>query len=308
MDFLIALSPVMTLIIIGHLLRKTAFLPDAAWSGIEKLTYYILFPSLLIYTLSRQNLQGSGWHSMLLVIFGTLLLAATVLIIWHLLSRSDSGATFTSVFQGGVRFNTYIALAVAQALYGAAGLATGSIVVGFMVVLINIACVSVFIIWGNSAARSIQAFIRELLINPLIIACLIGWGLGLSGLGLPGFSEDILEIIGRAALPLGLLAVGAALRLDMIRGHSGAIVESSLVQFLLKPAMAATLIHYSGLHGVAAVVLMLVFMTPTAPSAYILARQLGGDTETMASIITVQTILAFLLMPVIATLLFPVFT
>jgi len=308
MNFLIGLSPVMALIIIGYLLRKTAFLPDAAWGGIEKLTYYILFPSLLIYTLSRQNLQGSDWHSMLLVIVGTLLSAAMLLVLWHLLSRSHSDATFTSVFQGGVRFNTYIALAAAQGLYGAAGLAAGSVVVGFMVVLINIACVSVFVIWGNNAARSIQAFGRELLINPLIIACIIGWGLGLSGLGLPGFSEEILEIIGRAALPLGLLAVGAALRLDMIKGHSGAIVKSSLVQFLLKPAMAATLIHYSGLNGVAAVVLILVFMTPTAPSAYILARQLGGDTETMASIVTMQTIMAFLLMPVIATLLFPLFS
>jgi len=308
MNFLIGLSPVMALIIIGYLLRKTAFLPDAAWGGIEKLTYYILFPSLLIYTLSRQNLQGSDWHSMLLVIVVTLLSAAMLLVLWHLLSRSHSDATFTSVFQGGVRFNTYIALAAAQGLYGAAGLAAGSVVVGFMVVLINIACVSVFVIWGNNAARSIQAFGRELLINPLIIACIIGWGLGLSGLGLPGFSEEILEIIGRAALPLGLLAVGAALRLDMIKGHSGAIVKSSLVQFLLKPAMAATLIHYSGLNGVAAVVLILVFMTPTAPSAYILARQLGGDTETMASIVTMQTIMAFLLMPVIATLLFPLFS
>jgi len=308
MNFLIALSPVMALIIIGYLLRKTAFLPDAAWGGIEKLTYYILFPSLLIYTLSRQNLQGSDWHSMLLVIVVTLLSAAMLLVLWHLLSRSHSDATFTSVFQGGVRFNTYIALAAAQGLYGAAGLAAGSVVVGFMVVLINIACVSVFVLWGNNAARSIQAFGRELLINPLIIACIIGWGLGLSGLGLPGFSEEILEIIGRAALPLGLLAVGAALRLDMIKGHSGAIVKSSLVQFLLKPAMAATLIHYSGLNGVAAVVLILVFMTPTAPSAYILARQLGGDTETMASIVTMQTIMAFLLMPVIATLLFPLFS
>ncbi|NNJ90379.1 MAG: AEC family transporter, partial [Gammaproteobacteria bacterium] len=183
MNFLIALSPVMTLIIIGYVLRKTTFLPDAAWSGIEKLTYYILFPSLLIHTLSRQNLQGSDWHSMLLVIFATLLLSATVLVLWHLLRRADSDATFTSVFQGGVRFNTYIALAVAQGLYGAAGLAKGSIAVGFMVVLINVACVSVFVIWGNSAARSMRAFVRELLVNPLIIACIIGWGLGLTGMG-----------------------------------------------------------------------------------------------------------------------------
>jgi len=308
MSFLIALSPVMVLIIIGYVLRKSAFLPETAWGGIEKLTYYILFPSLLIHTLSRQNLQGSDWQSMLLVVVGTLLISAIVLVVWHLLGRSDSDATFTSIFQGGVRFNTYIALAVAQGLYGAAGLATGSIVVGFMVVLINIACISVFVIWGNSAAKSMRAFMRELLINPLIIACIIGWGLGLSGIGLPGFSEDILEIIGRAALPLGLLAVGAALRLDMIKGHSRAIMKSSLVQFVLKPAAAAALIHYSGVSGVAAVVLILVFITPTAPSAYILARQLGGDTETIASIITVQTLMAFLAMPFIAMLLLPLYS
>ncbi|MBT8439210.1 MAG: AEC family transporter, partial [Gammaproteobacteria bacterium] len=80
------------------------------------------------------------------------------------------------------------------------------------------------------------------------------------------------------------------------------------VQFVLKPTVAAVLIHYSGLSGVAAVVLILVFMTPTAPSAYILARQLGGDTETMASIITVQTLMAFVVMPVVAMLLLPVFS
>ena len=44
-------------------------------------------------------------------------------------------------------------------------------------------------------------------------------------------------------------------------------------------------------------------MTPTAPSAYILSRQLGGDTEAMASIITVQTLMAFLIMPLLGTLL-----
>ena len=85
-------------------------------------------------------------------------------------------------------------------------------------------------------------------------------------------------------------------------------MKSSLVQFVLKPAAAAALIHYSGVSGVAAVVLILVFITPTAPSAYILARQLGGDTETIASIITVQTLMAFLAMPFIAMLLLPLYS
>ena len=124
-----------------------------------------------------------------------------------------------------------------------------------------------------------------------------------SGIGLPGITDRCLEIVGRAALPFGLLAVGAALKPEAIRGHLKAIAISSLVQFGLKPVMAVILISITGLSGIAAGVLIIVFMTPTAASAYILARQLGGDTETMASIITFQTLLAFIVMPLIALLL-----
>jgi len=86
----------------------------------------------------------------------------------------------------------------------------------------------------------------------------------------------------------------------MIGGHMKPIAVSSVVQFGLKPLVCALLIHHIGLTGISAGVLIIIFMTPTAPSGYILARQLGGDTETMASIITFQTILAFLIMPLIA--------
>ena len=106
-----------------------------------------------------------------------------------------------------------------------------------------------------------------------------------------------------AALPFGLLAVGAALKPEVIRGHIKPIMIASIVQFGLKPLLVALLIAEIGLSGVAAGVLIIAFIVPTAPSAYILARQLGGDTEAMASIITFQTLLAFLLMPLLASLM-----
>lgn len=178
----------------------------------------------------------------------------------------------------------------------------GAVAAGFMIVLINLLCVSALSIWG-SAKGSLRGFLRDIAGNPLIIACVIGWSLNLSGLGLPGPSGDILEIVGRAALPFGLLAVGAALRLDALHGHLGPILVSSLVQYGFKPLATAVLIGLAGLSGVAAGALVIVFMTPTAPSAYILARQLGGDPETMASIITLQTLLGFAVMPTIAYLM-----
>lgn len=292
----------MVLIFVGYGLKQARFLSDETWSGMEKLTYFVLFPALLIRTLGNQILEGTPWPSMLVVVTGTLMISAAVLIFYQLKFDTVNSTQFTSIFQGGVRFNTYISLAVAQGLFGSAGLAMSSVAVGFMIVLANLLCISAFVIWGNASLKGIIPFVRKIIANPLIVGCAIGWFLSLSGIGLSGIIEDVLEIIGRAALPFGLLAVGAALKPEMIYGHIKPITISSIVQFGLKPMTAALLVSYTGLTGISAGVLIIAFMTPTASSAYILARQLGGDTETMASIITFQTLLAFLVMPLIAQL------
>lgn len=296
--FFSALVPIIILIILGFVLRRTGFLPEATWPGMEKLTYFILLPSLLIQSLGKQSLTGVPWSGILTVVVATVMTSAILLILLHKI-RSTNNATFTSVFQGGVRFNTYITLAVAQGLYGQAGLAMGSVVAGFMIVLINLLCISAFVIWGKAPVRGTYTFIREVIANPLIVACIIGWFLSLSGLGLPSLAGDFLEIVGRAALPFGLLAVGAALKPKAVRGHIGPVIISSLAQFGLKPLVVAVLVSALGISGAAAGALAIAFMTPTSPAGYILAKQLGGDPETMASIITMQTLLAFILMPII---------
>jgi malonate transporter len=299
-SFTSALIPIFVLIVLGFLLKRTQFLSEDAWSGIERLTYFVLFPALLIRSLGKQTLAGTPWSSMLVVVAGTLLLTTIVLLLLYRF-RSINDTTYTSIFQGGIRFNTYITFAVAQSLFGAKGLAMASVAAGFMIVLINLLCISVFVVWGKANFNGVLSFVREVVGNPLIIGCAIGWFLSLSSIGVPSIAGDILEIIGRAALPFGLLAVGAALKPEVMRGHVSAIVFSSLAQFGLKPLIAALLISTMGLSGITAGVLTIAFMTPTAPSAYILARQLGGDTEAMASIITFQTLLAFLVMPLVGS-------
>lgn len=296
--FLIVLIPILILIVLGFGLQRSNFLPKAAWAGMEKLTYYILFPALLIRTLANQRVDGLPWLSMLTVIILALIAVSLLLIVWHRLFKSVSSETFTSVFQGGVRFNTYIALACAQGFFGEKGLALAVVAAGFMIVLINLLCISAFLFWGKVKTNGIQHFLRELLGNPLIIACSVGWVLSLSGVGLPDLVESTFKLVGRAALPFGLLAVGAALVPEAVRGHLKPILISSAIQFVMKPLLIVFLAMLTGLTGTtAANVLLIAFVTPTAPSAYILSRQLGGDAETMASIITFQTFLAFLMMP-----------
>ena len=300
--FAIALAPLLVLIVAGYGLKRTRYFPPELWSGMEKLTYFVLLPALLIHTLGNHDLANSPWSLMLEVVLGTVLMSALVLVLFFLVQNSIGGATFTSIFQGGVRFNSYIALAVSQSLYGIDGLRLTSVAMGFMVVLMNLLCVMALIKWGANGSRGAKPFVREVIRNPLIVACMIGWFLSLGNIELPAMIEQVLVFIGKAALPIGLLVVGSALKPELIRGHFKAVTLSSSVQYILKPLLVASLIYVTGLAGVAASVLFIAFMTPTATSSYILARQMGGDAETMASIVTFQTLLGFVAMPVIAAI------
>ncbi|MDZ7824961.1 MAG: AEC family transporter [Gammaproteobacteria bacterium] len=304
-----ALAPVLALILLGFALRRMQFVEINVWAGLERLTYFVLFPALLIHTLGRQDLGNLPWERMLAVVALALAGAVAALLVWRRVAaargRPIPDPTFTSIFQGGVRFNTYIALALIQAFLGPEGVVVGAVVFGFMIVLVNLLCISAFALWGERGIQGPGPFLRAVFGNPLILACLAGWTLSLSGIGLPGVSAEILEIVGRAALPLGLLVVGAALRPEEVRAHLGPAALASLVQFGLKPLLAVVLTSLFGLDPLLTAVFVIVLMTPTAPSSYILARQLGGDTGTMASIITLQTLLAFAVMPVVVALVLP---
>ncbi len=295
--FIIALVPVLALIFIGYSLKRINFIADEVWAGVEKLTYYVMFPALLIQNIGRQNIHGTPWQEMFLIVFIVLIVATASLFIMFRIQPLMTAKTFTSVFQGGIRFNSYIAFSISAAFYGKEGLGLAAISAGFMIVLVNFLCVGIFIMFGNNAASSGKAFIKQIFLNPLILGCVVGWCLSLSGIGLPGVSADILEVVGRAALPIGLMAVGAALKPKLIKGHSKAIVNASAMQFLLKPALVIGLCSVLNLSTLVTGVLLIAFISPTASSAYILARQLGGDVEAMASIITLQTVLAFVVMP-----------
>jgi predicted permease len=172
---------------------------------------------------------------------------------------------------------------------------------GFMIVVINLMCISIFAIYGKEKSQDVSSFIRQVIKNPLILGCAGGWFLSLSGIGLPGVTESITEILGRAALPLGLLAVGASLEPKAMVSGLLPLSIAIIFQFLVKPVLILALAALSGLTGMGVGILLISFTVPTASSSYILARQLGGDVDTMASIITLQTLVAFLAMPVWAT-------
>jgi len=196
-----------------------------------------------------------------------------------------------------VRFNTYVGVAGGAALHGALGATTAAVAVALMVPVVNVMCVASFVAAGTLGGASLGKSAMALMKNPLILGCLVGIGLNLSGIGLPGWSQDTVELLGRAALPLGLVAVGVALRPAALLRVDRGVLATNSVKLLLMPALVLILAWALQLDPVSRDVALLFAALPTATSAYILARQLGGDAELMAAIITGQTLLAMLTLP-----------
>nr|UKE83032.1 AEC family transporter [Pectobacterium sp. PL152] len=208
-----------------------------------------------------------------------------------------NNAAFTSLFQGGVRFNNYVGVSAAAGLFGAHGVALAAVANAAIVPTVNILCVLVFARYGNTGAPSLKNIVRLLALNPLVVACAIGITLQITGLGLPLGIEPVLKSLGQASLPLGLLCVGAALDFSAARSWLRPMVIASCAKFIAMPLVTIVACHLFNLSGPAAIAALLFQALPTASSSYIMARQLGGDAPLMAGIIALQTLVAGVALP-----------
>ena len=291
-----ALGPIFALILLGLGLRRFGFPGDGFWPAAERFTYFILFPALLVHRLALSHLGDYAVGPVAAVIV-MMLLGMTALIYTLRPWLRVDGPAFTSVYQGVIRFNTYVGLAVALAVFHAEGGTVAALVMAIMIPLINVLCVLVLTIHAGGSA-TVAGVTRGLMTNPLILGCLIGIGLNLSGIGLPWGSAAVLDILARAALPLGLLAVGAGLRLDGLR-RPGLLAAVSVLKLLILPALAAGLCGLLQPGRLEMAVLVTFAALPGASTAYILARQLGGDLSLIAAIITVETAAALATLPAV---------
>ncbi|WMC10468.1 AEC family transporter [Oceanimonas pelagia] len=294
LDVIHALGPLFLLILAGVVLRRLHFPDDQFWPGAERFIYFLLFPAMLISTLATADFSQVAFGGMIGLLSILLVLLAALL--WLQRHRSDP-ASFSSVFQGALRFNTYVGLAGAAALYGEAGITAAAVAIAVMVPLVNMLCVLIFVAGDRHGAPGPWRALKALTRNPLLLACAAGIALNLSGIGLPGWSRDTLALAGKAALPLGLIAVGVALQPRALRGTGAAFWQACAIKFGLFPLLAAGIGRAINLAPVELGVVVLFSALPTATSSYILARQMGGNAPLMAAIITGQTLLAMAVLP-----------
>ncbi|HVX91776.1 MAG TPA: AEC family transporter [Xanthobacteraceae bacterium] len=300
-----ALVPIFLLILAGTLARRYVATEEAHWIGLERLVYYVLFPALLIETLARADLSRvpiAGVGGALLV--AVLTVSALCLALRPVLARryAVDGPAFTSVFQAATRFQTFVALAVANTLFGQVGLALASVAIVAMIPVLNVINVTVLAHYASPKRPDARALAAALVRNPLIWSCLVGIALNLAHPPIPQPIHAFADALGRSSLALGLLMVGAGLRLRGLLRPAPATFVASALKLVLLPVLALLLAAALGVAGSSLAVVACCASVPTSSSAYVLARQMGGNAELLAEILTVQTLLAAVTMPAVIAL------
>jgi malonate transporter len=295
------IAPIFLIIVAGFGLRRTKLFPVEAWPPVERITYYVLFPSLLFISLATADMNDLPISEMAIAVIGT----PTIMTLLLLLLRpklSLSGPAFTSLMQGSIRFNTYIGVPLVIAFYGIDTIALGALFIGFMVPFINLVCVWILARYGDGEVNT-RGTLGAMARNPLILSCLAGIAVNVAGLGLAVPLETLFDLLGRAAPPVGLLCVGAGLDVVAARAGRAWVALSAAIKLMAMPLIALLLALALGLDDLSTRVLVIFHALPTAPSAYILARQMGGDARLMAGMLTAHTALGMVTLPIWIALL-----
>ncbi|MCA0939755.1 AEC family transporter [Salipiger pacificus] len=296
----ITIWPLFGLICLGFLLSRKGFPDPGFWPAAERLNYFLLFPALLVSSLLRAPLDDPQ----LLRLGGATVTTICLVALGMVLARRlwpMPAARFGPALQGAIRFNTYLGLAITASLAGPEGVSRAAVYLAIAVPLVNV--LSIVALSEADVLRRPWVLLKTMLRNPLILACLAGIALALVGTGLPFGADRFLELLARGSLPLGLLCVGAALRPDSLRGDLAALAGNSALRLLLVPGIAALVGAGFGLGSVEALVLVVFSAIPTAPTAYVLTRQMGGDGTLMAGLVTGQTLLGVLTIPLVLLVL-----
>lgn len=298
-EIALPLVQIFMLIGLGYGMRRAKFPGDDFWPALEAVVYFILYPALLIHSLALVDLSTLQPLPVVGVVVPSLI--ATAAAIWLVRRQLRlGGPAFTSLFQGGIRFNSYIGIALVASSFGPAGVSLFAIIVASAIPIANILCVLVLARYANGGTKPSMARQARLLAqNPFILACVIGLALNLSGIGLPPPTDEFMNSLGRASLALGLMAVGAGLELSKLEWRNAALPVSCVAKFAILPLMVAGFAWAWGVDGETRSILLMWSCIPTASAAYILARQMGGDAPLMAIIISAQTLFAFAAIPLV---------
>ena len=294
MNYAKLLFPDFSLILCGYLVCRYTALNRTVWQQVESLVYYFLFPVLLFHSIIKSPLDLGAASSLIAAgltmgVIGIALSYSLPFLPW--IGKYIDTREHAASAQIAFRFNSFIALAIAERLAGPQGLSLVAVLIGVCVPLFNVGAV-----WPM-ARHAKRGFLSELARNPLIIATASGLCANLLGASIPAWLEPTMTRIGAASLALGLMAAGAGLQFGPLAKAKTLAASVLAIRHLILPMVALALSRIFDLADLQSTILLTFSALPTASSCYILAARMGYNGPYVAGLVTLSTLLGIVSLP-----------
>lgn len=293
-NFAQLLLPDFSLILAGFLVCRFTPLDRHVWEPVERLVYYLLFPILLFQSIVKSPLDVREASS--LIGAGLLMGACGIAMAYSLphlpaIGRFIGRREHAGAAQVAFRFNSFIALALAERMAGARGLQLLAVLIGFCVPLFNVAAVWPMARHGGSGVA------RALLRNPLIVATVSGLAANLLGLRFPSWLEPAVTRMGASSIALGLMTAGAGLQLGTLSQNKALTAGVLSIRHFFTPLAGWAVARLFGLDAAQTLVLLIFSALPSSSSTYVLAVRMGYNGPYVAGLATLSTLLAMASLP-----------
>ncbi|BDU60494.1 permease [Candidatus Rickettsia kotlanii] len=286
--------PIFLITLLGSIIKNKWLTSEEFWRGIEKLSYFVLFPAMLFNYVSTADLSVTSIIKLVVALVISTILVSIGLIIYQKKYNIDK-VQFTSIFQGSIRYNSYIFFGVSSPLLGSSGLSIVAVISSYMIIFTNILSVMIFAYYipnksvTSTISTSFVLMMKLIVRNPLIIASLVGFIFNYLNLELHLGLKKMLDSLSNAALAIGMLNVGAGLNFTIRQELLRNVMFTSFVKLVAFPLVSVVVLWLMSIDGLDRSVGILYSCLPCASTAYVLSRQLDGDPDSMASIITFTT-------------------
>jgi malonate transporter and related proteins len=292
----------------GYLAGRWRILGGEATGALNAFVSYFALPVLFFGTLARTPV-AAVLDPQLMLGFGVAVIAtfAIGMLMTRLLSGGGLAAMSLQAIAASWGNVGYMGVPLCIAAFGEQGLppamltvivtAIVSMVFGVMLIELEVAA-------GHGPVRTFLRAAFNVARNPLPLSIALGIAYSGSGLSLPVPVEKWIDLLGAAAAPCALFAIGLFLSDKSVKSGLVEAGAMTVIKLLLQPALAFLILpFFVDLNSVAGKVAMLMAALPTAANAFVLARQFDISVEqntatvllsTGFSVVTVSALLVWL--------------
>lgn len=283
--------PVFLILFLGYFLKRKKLFDEAFITTSSTIVYKVALPTFLFLKLSGTNFKTTFYPAEVIFILTGIFVSFSL--IWFfarffIVNKKDLGV----FVQGSFRSNfAIVGLAIIYNVFGNSGLAKGTVILAFIVGMLNILSVIVLesTLRPQKKTNILQLFFNILKV-PMIIAIIVSLPFSFFEIVLPEAIITTGDYLAALTLPLALIGIGGSLNFTQLRKASGMAVSAAIIKILVIPCLLTYIAYLIGFTNDTLGIIFIFFACPTAIVSFIMAKSLGGNEKLAGNIVVLSTV------------------